>query len=58
MEGLAKHIARYKADPKASALGVKVGESKIKEGINESELAAYTLLANTILNLDETVNRN
>jgi hypothetical protein len=58
MEGLEKHIARYKADPKASALVVKVGESKIKEGINESELAAYTLLANTILNLDETVNRN
>ena len=58
MEGLQKHLARYKADPKASALVVKVGESKIKEGINEPELAAYTMLANTLLNLDETVNRN
>jgi len=58
MEGLQKHLDRFQKDPQASASVVKVGESKPKQGIPEPELAAYTLLANTILNLDETLNRN
>ncbi len=58
MEGLQKHLARYKADPIASSKIIRIGESKFRDGLNEPELAAYTMLANTLLNLDETVNRN
>lgn len=58
MAGLQKHLERFQKDPQASASVVKAGESKARAGIPEPELAAYTLLANTILNLDETLNRN
>jgi len=34
------------------------GESKPKGDFPPAELAAYTLVANMILNLDETVTRN
>jgi hypothetical protein len=34
------------------------GESKPDEKLPAAELAAYTLLASTVLNLDETVMRN
>jgi hypothetical protein len=34
-----------------------VGESKINPSIPEPELAAWTMVANEMLNLDETVNK-
>jgi hypothetical protein len=57
-EALGKFSERYAQDPAAAKLAIRHGDSTPKAGLNESELAAYTLLANLILNLDETLNRN
>lgn len=55
---LAAHAERYGADTEAAKKLITVGESKPDESLNPSELAAYTMVANMILNLDETVTRN
>ena len=55
---LAQFVDRYQKDPAAAAKAVRVGESPLRPGLAEQELAAYTLIANLLLNLDETVMRN
>jgi hypothetical protein len=55
---LEREQTRYQADPTAAGKLIRLGESPIAKGTDEPALAAYTLLANLILNLDETVNRN
>jgi hypothetical protein len=55
---LDKHLAEFRAKPEAARQAVRVGESPAKAGLDEAELAAYTLLANLLLNLDEAVTRN
>ncbi len=57
-EELQKHIARLAQDAPGAKQLVSVGESKPRAGLAEGELAAYTLIANMLLNLDETVTRN
>jgi hypothetical protein len=57
-EALEKFLDKYRRDPEAAKKAVRHGESTPKPGIAESELAAYTLIGNLILNLDETLNRN
>jgi hypothetical protein len=57
-ETLAGHRARYEADPEAARRAVSHGESKPAGGVPTDELAAWTLVANMILNLDEALNRN
>ena len=39
----------------AAAALVKIGDLPKPEGINESELAAWTALGNVLLNLNETI---
>ncbi|NUQ61805.1 MAG: hypothetical protein HUU20_04910, partial [Pirellulales bacterium] len=55
---LDKELARYQQNPAAAAKAIRNGESPPKAGLPEPELAAYTLVANLLLNLDETVTRN
>jgi hypothetical protein len=55
---LEQFIARYRNDPDAARKAIAVGETKPRADLPETELAAYTLLANLVLNLDETVTRN
>jgi hypothetical protein len=55
---LAAHMDRYAKDAEAAKKLISHGESKPDEKIAAPELAAYTLVANTILNLDETLTRN
>ncbi|MGE4179094.1 MAG: PSD1 and planctomycete cytochrome C domain-containing protein [Limisphaerales bacterium] len=55
---LAAHLDRYAADPEAARTAVSYGESRPSVTLPASELAAYTLTANLLLNLDETVTRN
>jgi hypothetical protein len=55
---LKKFLAKYQKHPEAAKQVVRNGESPPKPGLPEPELAAYTLLANMLLNLDETIMRN
>ncbi len=55
---LAKQRALYQNDPKAAEKAISVGESTPKKIAAPGETAAWTLIANLILNLDETVTRN
>jgi hypothetical protein len=47
----------YRKDDKAAMKLLKVGESSRDEKLDVAELAAWTMIANTLLNLDETVTR-
>ena len=51
------HLAEYQRDKAAALKLVSVGDSKPSEALNVSELAAWTMVANVILNLDETVTK-
>lgn len=55
---LVQHRNRYASDESAALKLIRYGESKPDESLPASELAAYTLVANLLLNLDETVNKN
>ncbi len=48
---------RYTAQPDAAVKLIAVGESKAQAALVPAELAAYTAIANTILNLDEAVTK-
>jgi hypothetical protein len=47
----------YARDPKAAHSLVEIGEKKRDTSIPESELAAWTMVASEMLNLDETINK-
>jgi len=51
-------LARYRSSEKDANAAIHVGESTIRSHAKPAELAAYTLIANLVLNLDETVTRN
>ncbi len=55
---LKKYLAKYSADQDAAKKLISVGESPVDEKLNPSELAAYTMIASLLLNLDETLNKN
>jgi hypothetical protein len=55
---IAKHIERYQASPQDAQQLTQLGETKPPSAFAAQELAAYTLLASTVLNMDETLNRN
>jgi hypothetical protein len=55
---LQQYLERFARDADAARKVVRVGESPPRPGLPEPELAAYTLIANLLLNLDETVMRN
>jgi hypothetical protein len=57
-KALLHYLERYQKDVEAAKKVVRVGESPMRPGMAEPELAAYTLVANLLLNLDETVMRN
>jgi hypothetical protein len=47
----------YAHDPKAAKALVNVGEKKRDGSIQEPELAAWTMVASEMLNLDETLTK-
>ncbi|MBA4016915.1 MAG: hypothetical protein C0483_07000 [Pirellula sp.] len=55
---LEKQRQLYADEPKAATAAIAFGESKPKHIAADAETAAWTMTANLILNLDETVNRN
>ena len=54
---LAQMEKHYAADPKAAQELVDVGEKKSDASIPAPELAAWTMVASEMLNLDETVTK-
>ncbi|MCH8922606.1 MAG: DUF1553 domain-containing protein, partial [Planctomycetes bacterium] len=56
-DALARYRKRFAADPAAAKKLVSVGDSKPDSKTNVAELAAYTAVANIILNLDEFVTK-
>ena len=54
LEELKKH---YDANPKEARELINFGESKPDPSLNTSQLAAWTMLANQMLNLDEVLNK-
>ncbi len=50
--------ATYTEDEESARQLIAVGMSPPPQGIDAAELAAWTLLASTVLNLDEAINRN
>ncbi len=54
---LARSLREFQADPTGAASLLKIGEAKTDATLNVAELGAYTALASTMLNLDETVTK-
>ena len=54
-KALDAQLATYSQDKEAAAALLKVGDLPKPEGINDSELAAWTALGNVLLNLNETI---
>jgi mono/diheme cytochrome c family protein len=57
IRGLDHHLDTYRQQPGMAAELVNVGDSLPDPDLAVVELAAYTALANTLLNLDETINK-
>jgi hypothetical protein len=55
--GLTKRLDRYRQESDAAQQLVSLGASKPDAKLNVTELAAYTVTANVLLNLDEVVTR-
>ena len=55
---LKKYLAKYQKDEDSAKKLISVGESPVDEKLNAPELAAYTMVASLLLNLDETLNKN
>jgi len=51
------HLERYTQEPKNAQALVSIGASKPDENIKSPQLAAMTMVANVLLNLDETVTK-
>lgn len=56
-DALAEHLSKFRADPKAAQLLIRVGTMPPNPTYNGEELAAWTMIGNLVLNLDEVINR-
>jgi hypothetical protein len=54
---LERTIADFQRDPESAKQLLTVGESKTEASISPADLAAYTTLASTLFNLDETITK-
>ena len=52
------YLATYTRDVKAARELINVGESKPSANLNAGQLAAWTMVANLIFNLDEVLNKS
>ena len=57
IRGLDRHLRTFRRDKQSAEELVRVGDSKPDPELDVAELASYTALANTLLNLDETINK-
>ena len=57
LETLHTHYQELEANPEAAKELIAVGESPPDETLDAVEVAAWTMIANLILNLDEVLNK-
>ncbi len=57
-DALDTQLDLFAADPESAAVAIRVGQSPPRELAPPEQTAAWTMIANLILNLDETINRN
>jgi hypothetical protein len=50
-------LKHYRGHEQEAGMLVSIGESPVRKDLDQVELAAYTILASLMLNLDETVMR-
>ena len=55
--GLKDLLAHYKSSPKDAEALIAVGESKADATLDKPTLAAFTMMANQLMNLDEVLNK-
>ncbi|OAI47887.1 hypothetical protein AYO44_08625 [Planctomycetaceae bacterium SCGC AG-212-F19] len=51
------HLAKYSGNPETAKKLINIGETKPDATLNPGELAAWTMIGNLILNLDEVINK-
>ncbi len=56
-ELLQKQLAHYRRDRQSALALLRTGEAKRDESLDTAELAAWTVVASAILNLDETITK-
>lgn len=56
-KALDHHLAHYKAKPELADQLIQVGNSATDDSLEKTELAAWTLIASQIFNLDETLTK-
>jgi len=56
-EGLEYFLTHYQQSPRATEALLKVGEAKVDSSLDRPTLAAYTMMANQLMNLDEVLNK-
>jgi mono/diheme cytochrome c family protein len=54
---LERHKQSFQSDPEAAKQFLSVGEAKTPTAAEPAELAAFSMVASTLLNLDETINK-
>jgi len=52
------HLATYRKDPSAARQLITYGQTEPADKLDDAELAAWTMVANLVMNLDETINKN
>jgi hypothetical protein len=57
LAGYERRLAKFKASPDAAKQLISYGASKADPHLDPLELAAYTMTANVIMNLDEVVTK-
>jgi hypothetical protein len=57
LDGLTADLDRFRRDPQSAALILSAGHSKPDPTIPIDELAAFTMVGNVLLNLDEVITR-
>jgi hypothetical protein len=57
LEGLQRHRATYARQPELAAQWIRTGEQPAPSRLNPVELAAWTVTASTVLNLDEALTK-
>ena len=53
----AEFLAIFKREPESAKMLIKTGDSKPDEKLDVLELAAWTMVANTLMNRDDFINK-